>query len=168
MNHQRIFRATLDKLLWVLALFLVCAPTAMAAGSSSSSRPPAASAAQPTSYDLGVTAVKAGDYARALSLMQKVVQTDPRNADAWNYIGFSQRHLKQFDQSLAAYQKALAINPNHRGANEYLGELYLQMGDLAKARERLDKLGALCASGCEELDDMKKAVKAYESTQKKS
>jgi tetratricopeptide (TPR) repeat protein len=139
----------------------------MAAGSSSSSRPPAASRAQPTPYELGVKAVKAGDYARALTHLQKVVQTDPRNADAWNYIGFSHRHLKQFDQSLAAYQKALGINPDHRGANEYLGELYLQMGDLGKAHDRLARLGALCPSGCEELDDLKKAVESYESAQKK-
>lgn len=167
MNYQLIIRAVLNKLIWVLALILVFASMVMAAGSSSTSRPPAASPAQPTPYDLGVKAVKAGDYARALTQFQKVVQTEPRNADAWNYIGFSHRHLKQFDESLAAYQKALGINPDHRGANEYLGELYLQMGDLGKARDRLDKLGALCPSGCNELDDLKKAVKAYESAHKK-
>lgn len=167
MNHQLIIRAVLNNLVRVLALILVSAPTVMAAGSSSTSRPPASFPAQPAPYDLGVKAVQAGDYARALTLLQKVVQTEPRNADAWNYIGFSHRHLKQFDQSLAAYQKALGIDPGHRGANEYLGELYLQTGDLAKARDRLDKLGALCSSGCKELDDLKKAVKAYESAHKK-
>lgn len=167
MKHQLIIRAAVNKLMWVLASILVSMSAVMAAGSSSTSRPPAASPAQPTPYELGVKAVKARDYARALTQFQKVVQTDPRNADAWNYIGFSHRHLKQFDQSLAAYQKALGINPDHRGANEYLGELYLQMGDLAKARGRLAKLGTLCPSGCEELDDLKKAVEAYESAQKK-
>ncbi len=167
MNYQFIIRAVLNKLIRVLALILVSASTVMAAGSSSTSRPPASSPAQPAPYDLGVKAVQAGDYARALSLLQKVVQTDPRDADAWNYIGFSHRHLKQFDQSLAAYQKALGINPDHRGANEYLGELYLQMDDPGKAQDRLGKLGALCPSGCKELDDLKKAVKAYESAHKK-
>ena len=168
MNQQLIIRAGVNRLIWVLASIFVSMPAVMAAGSTSTSRPPAASPAQPSPYDLGVKAVKAGDYARALTHLQKVVQTDPRNADAWNYIGFSHRHLKQFDQSLAAYEKALGINPNHRGANEYLGELYLQMGDLGKARDRLAKLDALCPSGCEELNDLRKAVKAYESAQKKS
>ena len=167
MNHQPITRAALDKLVWVLALILFSAATVMAAGSSSISRPPASSPAQPAPYDLGVKAIQAGDYARALTLFQKVVQTEPRNADAWNYIGFSHRHLKQYGESLAAYQKALGINPDHRGANEYLGELYLRMGDLGKARDRLDKLAAVCPSGCKELDDLKQAVKAYESAQKK-
>lgn len=152
--------------IWALAIVLGLASAALAAGAPSTSRPPARPQAQPTDYDLGVKAVEAGDYARALPAFQKVVQADPRNADAWNYIGFSHRQLKQFDQSLVAYQKALAINPDHRGANEYLGELYLQTGDPGKARERLAKLSALCPSGCKELDDLKKAVKAYESAHK--
>ncbi len=140
--------------------------SALAAGSPSTSRPPARPQAQPTDYDLGVKAVQAGDYTRALTLFPKVVQADPRNADAWNYIGFSHRNLKHFDESLAAYQKALALNPDHRGANEYLGELYLQTGDLAKARERLAKLNALCPSGCKEYGDLRKAIQVYESAHK--
>ena len=85
------------------------------------------------------------------------------NADAWDYIGLSQRKLKKFDQALGAYRKALAIDPGHRGANEYLGELFLQTGDLAKAEERLKKLDDICTFGCEEYDDLKAAIKAYKS-----
>ncbi len=156
-----------SKSLLAVVLTLGMATAAMAAGAPSTSHPPPRPPAQPTEYDLGVKAVQAGDYARALTLLQKVVQADPRNADAWNYIGFSRRNLKQFDQSLAAYQEALAINPTHRGANEYLGELYLQTGDLARAQERLAKLRSLCPSGCKEYDDLAKAIKAHEAAQKK-
>jgi tetratricopeptide (TPR) repeat protein len=151
---------------WIVILTLALIPPAMAAGTSSTSRPPDRPRAQPSDYDLGVKAVQAGDYQRALAPLQRVVQTDPRNADAWNYIGFSQRNLQHFDESLAAYQKALAINPDHRGANEYLGELYLKTGDLEKARERLSKLQNLCPGGCEEYDDLKKAVGAYQAARK--
>ncbi len=146
----------------VLTLGLIS--TAMAAGSSSSSSRPAA---KPSTYQQGVSAVKAGDFARALGLLQKVVQANPRDADAWNYIGFSQLNLKQYDESLKSYDKALAVNPEHRGAIEYLGELYLKMGDLEKARERLQKLDDLCYFGCKEYDDLKQAIKKYESEQKK-
>lgn len=107
--------------------------------------------------------MRAGDYQRGLGSLQKVVQADPRNADAWNYLGFSQRNLQHFDESLAAYQKALAINPNHRGANEYLGELYLRTGNLELAREQLARVRSLCPGGCEEHDDLKTAVGAYPS-----
>lgn len=157
-----------SKPLLAVVLTLAIVSPAMAAGSSSTSRPPALPKAQPTDYDLGVKAVQAGDYGRALTLLERVVKADPRNADAWNYIGFSHRRLKHFDQSLAAYQKALAINPDHRGANEYLGELYLQTGEFEKARERLAKLQGLCPSGCPEYEDLKKAIEAYQSAQKKS
>ena len=152
--------------LLALALTLSFASPAMAAGSSSTSRPSAPPRAQASDYDLGVKAVQAGDYRRALVLLQKVVQAEPRNADAWNYVGFSHRKLKQFDQSLAAYQKALAINPDHRGANEYLGELYLMTGEPQKARERLAKLQSLCPRGCEEYDDLRKAIESYPSAKK--
>jgi len=57
----------------------------------------------------------------------------------------------------------LAIDPEHRGANEYLGELYLQTNDLAKAKERLNKLDDICYFGCEEFDDLKSAIAAYEN-----
>ncbi len=157
----------MNKPLLTVMLALAFIPAAMAAGSSSTSRPPAAPRAQTGDYELGVRAVQAGDYQRALALLQKVVQAEPRNADAWNYIGFSHRKLKQFDQSLPAYQKALAINPDHRGASEYLGELYLMTGELEKARERLAKLQDLCPRGCAEYEDLKKAVEAYQSVQKK-
>jgi tetratricopeptide (TPR) repeat protein len=156
----------ISNVLLAFAWTLTLVAPALAAGSSSSSRP-STPMAQPSDYELGVKAVKAGDYQRALALLQKVVQGEPRNADAWNYVGFSHRKLKQFDQSLAAYQKALAINPDHRGANEYLGELYLMTGEPQKARERLAKLQSICPRGCEEYEDLKKAVEAHQSAQKK-
>ena len=101
-----------------------------------------------------------------MTLLQKVTQAEPRNADAWNYIGFSQRQLRHFDLSLAAYQKALALSPDHRGAIEYLGELYLDLGDLDKAREQLAKLQSLCPTGCPEYDDLSKAVGAFQAKKK--
>jgi tetratricopeptide (TPR) repeat protein len=142
-------------LAFVLSVGLVSA--AMAAGSSSSSKPKELEAAE--------KAIKAGNYNRAIELLQKVVADDSQNADAWNYLGFSQRKLKKFDQALGAYQEALAIEPEHLGANEYLGELYLQTDNLAKAKERLKKLDDVCTFGCGEYDDLKQAIMAYEASQ---
>ncbi len=140
----------------VLTFGLISA--AMAAGTSSKSTP-----RKPGDYELGVKAVKAANYEKAIMRLSKVVAAKPGNADAWNWIGFSHRKMKHFDQAFAAYRKALAIDPEHRGANEYLGELYLQTGDLAKAKERLKKLDDVCTFGCEEFDDLKAAIKAYAS-----
>jgi tetratricopeptide (TPR) repeat protein len=141
---------------FVMSFFLIS--TVMAAGSSSSSTQTKAD-----NYKNGVKAVKSAKYRKAIKLFNKVVAAKPTNADAWNYLGFSHRKLKKFDPALNAYQKALAIDPNHRGANEYLGELYLQTDNLPKARERLEKLDKICSFGCEEFDDLKAAIAAYEN-----
>ena len=107
--------------------------------------------------------MRAGNYAAALPLLQKVVAKNARNADAWNFIGYSHRKLRRLDQALVAYQKALAIKPDHRGANEYIGELYLETGKLAKAKQRLNVLDSACFFGCEEYDELKAAIAAHEA-----
>jgi tetratricopeptide (TPR) repeat protein len=147
----------------LLALMIGAFSDAAGDGGSDESKklPPAAS----SDYQAGKAAVEAEDYQRAIGYMTKVVATAPDNADALNYLGYSHRKLGRFDESLVWYQKALAANPNHRGANEYLGELYLQMGDLAKAEERLNKLNDLCFFGCEEYDDLKEEIAEYKAGQ---
>lgn len=150
---------------YVLAALLTLglASPSLAAGSSSTSTPKKSV----STFDIAEKAVKAGDYKRAIPILKQVVALNPRDADAWNYLGFSHRNLKRFDAAFAAYEKALAINPNHLGANEYLGELYLQTEDLAKAQVQLEKLDGLCTSGCQEFDDLRQAIKVYAENRKK-
>lgn len=144
---------------FVMSLVLVSA--VMAAGSSSSSS--SSTQRKSVDYENGVKAVNSADYIKAIKLLSKVVAAKPKDADAWNYLGFSNRKLKRFDLALDAYQKALAINPKHRGAHEYLGELYLQTDDLANARKHLKRLDKICFFGCDEYDDLKAAILAYEN-----
>jgi tetratricopeptide (TPR) repeat protein len=146
------------KYLLILAMTVGVPTTVMAAGSSSSS----SSTSNASSYATAEKAVKAGKYKKAVKLLNKEVKRDANNADAWNYLGFSNRKLKKYDASLAAYKKALAINPKHRGANEYLGELYLQTDKVANAKTQLATLKKICRSGCEEYDDLKQAIAVYE------
>jgi len=139
-------------LLLAAALVLGGALAAHAAGSSSKDDE------ADDNFAAGVKAVKAGDFPGAVTLLGKVVQKDPKNADAWNYIGFADRKLGKFPDSLAAYEKALAIQPNHLGANEYLGELYVQTGEGAKANQQLAKLEKLCGTSCDEFKELKTAI----------
>ena len=148
------------KSILVVALSVAMTAGAWALDSANTDRP---EAKPPGDYELGVKAVRAGNYAAALPLLEKVVGKNAGDADAWNYIGYSHRKLKRFDLALSAYQKALAIKPDHRGANEYIGELYLETGKLAKAKERLKVLDSACFFGCEEFDELKAAIAAYEA-----
>lgn len=111
-----------------------------------------------TQYSSGVNKAKQKDYQGALDLLNQVVVRDPKNANAWNYIGFSDRMLGRYDESLAAYEKALAIEPDHIGANEYLGELYVQTGHPEKARQQLAVLDRLCGENCDEYKELKGAI----------
>jgi len=74
--------------------------------------------------------------------------------DVLNYMGFVSRKMGRFDVALAYYDQALRIDPNHLGATEYLGELYLQMGDVAAARRQLARLDQLCAFGCAQREEL--------------
>ena len=65
--------------------------------------------------------------------------------------------------ALPHYQKALAIDPKHRGAHEYIGEAYLMVGNVTKAKEHLGQLDKLCFFGCNEYSDLKKSISAYEA-----
>ena len=114
-------------------------------------------------YAQAVKLVDAGDYAGAIPLLQKAIATDPTNADAHNYLGFSHRKLGNVDVALTHYGKALELNPKHRGANEYLGELYLDLGQLDKAKERLAALDDACFFGCDEYRELKEKIKIYQA-----
>jgi len=112
------------------------------------------------------SAVAQKKYEDAAPLLQQVVAKDANNADAWNYLGYISARADRNDEALGFYGKALALDPRHRGANEYLGELHLKMGDLPKAEERLKVLDGACLFGCAEFDLLKKAVNAYKQTGK--
>ena len=97
------------------------------------------------------------DFKPVVLLLKAALDKAPNNADAWNLMGYAHRKLGQVDQALGFYQKALLLNAEHRGALEYLGELYLQTGRPKQAKEMLKRLDDACFFGCEEYDDLKKA-----------
>lgn len=135
---------------------------ALAAGSFSSSTP---MQARDTRFIEAEHAVQAKEWNKAVNLLERVVADSPRDADAYNYLGYSQRKLGQRDKALASYTRALELDPNHRGANEYLGELYLDMKNLPKAEERLTRLSQICGPRCEEYRDLREQIEKFKSGQ---
>ena len=93
----------------------------------------------------------------ALLRLQRIVKNEPQNADAWNLLGFTYRMLGELDQSGSAYLQVLAIDPNHTGALEYQGELFITQGNIAAAKANLARLQELC-DNCEELEDLELAL----------
>ena len=101
------------------------------------------------------------DFHQAIEKLEKALSEDPENPDFLNLVAYSHRNLGNYEIALNYYQKALKLDPEHRGVNEYLGELYLRFGDLDKALERLAVLDSECFFGCDELDDLEDAIDEY-------
>jgi Flp pilus assembly protein TadD len=102
-------------------------------------------------------------WAAAIDELKRVNETG--SADWNNLMGYSLRKAATPDLNAAEryYNEALRIDPKHRGALEYSGELYLMKGDLAKAEQRLAALDKACFMPCEEFTDLKKAVQAFKA-----
>ncbi len=101
-------------------------------------------------------------YQQAITKLDQAVRDAPGDADLLNLVAYSHRKLDHFDIALDHYLKALKIDPEHRGANEYLGELYLKLGQPEKAEERLGVLDKDCFFGCEEFDELEQAINDYQ------
>ena len=102
---------------------------------------------------------KAWDVA-ARHLSQALVR-HPDEADLHSDLGFAYRNLRDLDRAFVHYRRALALDPRHRGAHEYIGEAYLMAGDLASAEKHVAALRAICLLPCEELKDLEEAVGGY-------
>ena len=75
------------------------------------------------------------NYSKALEEFIDAVSQQPKMYQAWNYIGYANRHLGNYDAALSAYAKALELNPNYPDAIEYRGEAYLGLNKLDEAKE---------------------------------
>ncbi|HSW27680.1 MAG TPA: tetratricopeptide repeat protein [Burkholderiaceae bacterium] len=107
--------------------------------------------------------IKNKKWVEAIDELKRV--NDPASADWNNLMGYSLRKASAPDLAGAErhYNEALRIKPDHRGALEYSGELYLIKGDLAAAEKRLAVLDKACMFGCEEYTDLKKAIERYKA-----
>jgi tetratricopeptide (TPR) repeat protein len=110
--------------------------------------------------------VEARNYKDAIPVLQQVVAKEPRNADAYNLLGFATRKSGNPQGSLQYYTTALQIDPKHLGANEYIGEAYLMLDQLPQAEQHLARLGQLCTFGCAEERELKAAIANYRAGRK--
>jgi len=109
-------------------------------------------------FELGANAVKAKEWDQAVTYLSSAARAEPGNADVQNLLGYAYRNQKKFDLAFKHYGEALKLDPKHRGAHEYIGEAYVLTGDKAKAQEHLAALERICGKGCEEYQDLARAI----------
>ena len=141
----------------LLALCLAGAPAAAIVGSIPALAVDNMNSADAPDLSSVRTKIKAANYQGALAEL-KVLADASQHPDVYTLMGYSLRKIGDYPKSLTFYKKALDFNADHRSAREYLGELYVDMGDLPKAREQLAVLTRLCPQGCEEREDLEKVL----------
>jgi len=139
------------------------------AGSSSSGSSDSGSSKTRTQYDMALSHIKAAKkfekkdklekaekrYQKAQKLLIQSNNKFPNKADTLNYLGFTTRKLGDFENGEKYYLQGLAIEPNHVGINEYLGELYVATNRHNLAVERLE---ILKSCNCKEYDELKSVI----------
>ena len=149
-----------------ICLFLTTFLTSnsLAAGSSDSG-----SSKTKTQYDMAVSHINAAKkleeknklkkakarYEKAQKLLIQSNNKFPNKANTLNYLGFTTRKLGDYENGEKYYLQGLAIDPNHKGINEYLGELYVATNRHNLAVERLE---ALKGCNCEEYEELKAII----------
>ena len=151
MKIQNTLRASL-----VFATIFASLPAMAAGGGDYSS-----TASKPSAYNEAVALITAENYLDAISKLKKAGQSAKDDADIQNLLGFSYRKSGNLDEAAKHYDKALGVDPKHKGALEYQGELFLMLGDKAAAEDNLEKLDKICWLGCEELDELRTAIEKF-------
>ena len=139
----------------VLIAFCTLAAPTFAAGTEDGS----STTASVATYEDAKALIAQAKYTEARDILKGVTAAEPRNADAWNLLGFSSRKSGDLKAAGKAYAKALKINPGHLGALEYQGEMFIQLGEADKAKANLATLQSLCGT-CEEMQDLQQALAA--------
>ena len=104
-----------------------------------------------------VTLIEAGQFGDAITRLMNIYNGIGAGADALNYLGYAHRQLGHHDLSLQFYEEALELDPEHLQAHEYLGELYVQTGQLDDAATQLETLTKLCGA-CDESEQLAEAI----------
>ncbi|MFP3943631.1 MAG: tetratricopeptide repeat protein [Alphaproteobacteria bacterium] len=110
--------------------------------------------------------IEEGKYGRSVRVLNGLIEREPENADAYNLLGYVHRKMGNLDDSARYYKQALVLDPDHKGALEYQGELFLKQNKPDKAKGNLERLEALCPDGCEERDELAAAIAAHEKGEK--
>jgi tetratricopeptide (TPR) repeat protein len=164
----------------IITLLLALTPSANAANTGGGSAPVPAPVVAPTPTPTPTTAaptptpaavktvndelakvtvlLNAKNFKQALADLKVIDSEFKDNADVNNLLGYSSRKLKQYKPAARYYEKALRIDPNHLGAIEYQGELFVLTNKVSAAKRNLAKLEKLCGLKCGEYLDLKKAI----------
>jgi tetratricopeptide (TPR) repeat protein len=147
-------------LLLAVALGVLAAPADSRAEASEDTK--SGIAAARVDYERGRKAIDRMAWKEAIAALESAARHDPADAEFQNLLGFAHRNAGNMEAAFRHYDRALALNPWHRGAHEYIGRAYLMADKPDKAIEHLKALERVCGgSGCRERDLLRRAIDEY-------
>ena len=120
----------------------------------------ASAAAGDGAYLEAVSLINSRRYEEALASLATARGAFGPHPDILTYQGFANRKLGRFAVAERYYREALAAAPHHRAATEYYGELMVERGDTAGAKQMLADLDSTCTFGCAEADELRRWIDA--------
>jgi tetratricopeptide (TPR) repeat protein len=102
--------------------------------------------------------IKNKSFKLAIEKLNKAEKNSKLDPDIYNYLGFSYRKMGNMKLASLNYEKALKIDPKHKGTLEYQGEMFITLGQLDKAKANLKKLSSVCFLGCDEEKKLKNSI----------
>ncbi len=114
-------------------------------------------------YLQAVSLINEGRYDAAIETLKASQQSFGPHPDILTYLGYANRKMKRFDVAESYYKAALEVDPHHRGATEYYGELMVERSQLADARKMLARLDRQCSFGCFEAEELRRWIAAGHS-----
>ncbi len=107
-------------------------------------------------YEQGRALALAGEFGRAIEVLNAIKDKD--QPGVLNYLGYAHRKAGMFEEGIAYYHQALAIDPDYVLAREYLGEGYVAAGKVNLARQQLQEIGTRCGTNCEEYIELAEVI----------
>ena len=115
--------------------------------------------AETPTIEAAQAAIDTTDYAAAARILAELAGTDPTNPDVWNLFGFASRKMGRMGEASEAYAEALRLKPDHLGALEYQGEMFVDLKHPEDAAKNLATLKKLCGD-CEQAIDLQAYIDA--------
>ena len=104
-----------------------------------------------------------GQYEEAKQNLLIIIKKNQQDAEAYNLLGYTERHLQNYIEAINYYKKALNINKDYIGAHHYIAMAYLELDDLDNAKYHLNQLDLICLFGCEDFFEVKNKIEFYEA-----
>lgn len=139
------------------AAVLIFAAVTLPAGAVDLDTTPQANAENPD-FAAGRKAVERKNWGEAVKRFRQVVAKEPDNADGHNMLGYSLRWQGDLSGAIVSYERALKIDPKHRGALQYSGIAFVKSGDVVRAQQNLAKLKDICGVNCDEYKELATAI----------